>query len=463
MALTFNIELASKPDRTGRYVVMVRLHQKEQKPARVVTSVKILHAPKYWWKNQKPPKGQKPTLVWGRWVKGHPASDAINGDILSEYERIKRQAEAWLKESAELTPFDLAERFRSGTSDLYFDWVDQVLADVQENESYNNWVNKRSAANLFKTFAGVDLSVNGVTLQLVRKFREHLRKTPKINRPDDEGKREASTINKTFDRLHSLHIEVLIKQGQTKKKAEFASPWNEDGKLKEKKPKKAKLNADQISDLAQVEVVSKRRVMPPENAFAIWMLSHLLAGARVSDMLTLRYKNFTKDRSGLPTHCKYEMLKTGTVVSFPVLEEARELLKRYWNPLAKPTDYVLPYLKTTEPYATVLTHEEYRSAPFAVRAKLSRAIQYWTRQIDTGLKLLEEEAGLTEKLRMHNSRHSFAEWARQVMQQDKTITTYDIQLLLGHTQFSTTEGYYKDGSEQDSTEAMQAIVKRKQK
>jgi integrase len=64
---------------------------------------------------------------------------------------------------------------------------------------------------------------------------------------------------------------------------------------------------------------------------------------------------------------------------------------------------------------------------------------------------------------IRGSRHSFAELARQTMQQDKMLTVYDIQLIMGHSSFKTTEGYYRESADQDTSESMKAVFGREKK
>jgi integrase len=136
-------------------------------------------------------------------------------------------------------------------------------------------------------------------------------------------------------------------------------------------------------------------------------------------------------------------------------------LNFFWKSNRKPTDYLLPYLNNKAAYAKLLTHEQYRTAPFAVRKKLHNTLRHWNQQVNLSLKELQEMADLPDKLRTHNARYSFADLARRIMVEDKSITVYDIQLMLGHRDFKTTEGYYRDEENQDVTEAMRAIFDRK--
>ena len=103
----------------------------------------------------------------------------------------------------------------------------------------------------------------------------------------------------------------------------------------------------------------------------------------------------------------------------------------------------------------------YKSAPFAVRRRLSITIGYWVNQINQCLKEVEREAGLSGRLSTHTARHSFADLARRIMQEDKSLTLYDIQLMLGHTDHKTTVNYIEELSGSDATAPMTAVFGRR--
>jgi integrase len=451
MPLSYNIELNSKPDKKGRWSIMIRLHLKGQRPGRVLTSVRIENAAKYWSKKQK----------WTRWVIGHPNREALNQEILYEHDRIKKQVETW--QAAEepgtvLTPGQLAERFRSGFSDSYFFWVDKVLEDCKL-QAVATYIGKRSAVNAFKLWAGESLPLASITPMLVRSFQDYLKKTP----IEGGGRRKGVTVNKILNRLHIVHKDLLVKTGISPKKASLLSPWTDIEELAEIKPRKAKLNETTMRDIAALAIDTRRRRVTPVGAFQIWLLEHALAGMRFSDVMLLRYQNFTLDQDGNPVYLRYEMLKTGNVVNIPIFDEGMKLLKRYWNEKSKPTDFLLPYLDNTEPYAKIITYEQYKAAPFEVRRKLYNTLTYWNRQVNLCLRQIREAAGLTDKLTNHNARHSFADLARRVMEQDASFTMYDIQKMLGHSNLISTEVYTRDLKEPDATRAMDAIFNRPKK
>ncbi|QKZ14337.1 hypothetical protein [Spirosoma sp. KUDC1026] len=101
-------------------------------------------------------------------------------------------------------------------------------------------------------------------------------------------------------------------------------------------------------------------------------------------------------------------------------------------------------------------YEQDRAADFVLKRQLYYAFSCWDDQINECLALIETEAGLKTPFRMHAA----AELARQISNQNKTLTVYDTQLRLGHSSFKTTEAYYRDSADQDTSESMKAVFGR---
>jgi integrase len=107
-----------------------------------------------------------------------------------------------------------------------------------------------------------------------------------------------------------------------------------------------------------------------------------------------------------------------------------------------------------------MTYEEYKTAPFELKHARYNALTHWNRQINECLREVEQRAGLTAKLRMHNARHSFADLARRIMAEHKTISPYDIQLMMGHSNLKQTTDYMEELSGQDATQPLTAVFGR---
>jgi len=464
--ITYNIELDSKPDRNGLTAVMVRLHQKGQKPARLLTSVKLERAERHWVALDKKRTSKKP--LWGNWVKGYVNNETINQSIATEHKRIVDACEGFQADEVRmspdevvpgLTPTQLAQKFKTRLSEDYFDLTALVM-EATKAMAFRTYASRETALSLLKEYAGT-LSLHQLTTHYVERFQDYLRKEYVSKKT--KTNLSASSINQYMNALNTVHVEVLRLKGHSKQKASRLSPFTDVDKLPSKSAYRAKFDEGAIEALHTTTIDSTHRVLPPKMAFSLWLLSHLLAGIRFTDLLLLRYGQFDCDADGLPIMLTYTMQKTANVVRIPIFEEAQTVLDIWWKKEHKPDDFVLPYLKQTEKYAQYTTRDAMYKAPFAVRRQLDNHIHYWNMQINQRLAELQAEAGLKVKLRMHNARHSFADLARRIMQEDGTLTLLDITRMLGQRDPRMVMTYIEEMENQDSTKSMQSIFKRKKK
>jgi len=448
---------------------MIRIHQKGQKMARLQTAVKIDNAPRHWAALDKKRKQEKKKPEWGKWVIRATDADALNAKILAEYKRVQELIQKWQEEQLRNNPDldqptlsnkQIVERYKNRLSDAYFDLTAKVLENSKAL-AYRTYVNRQSAVNLFAEFAGDDLPLSAVTVPYVESFQTYLRN--EYTSPKTKQRLKPSSINQYMEAMNTVHVEVLRLKGHTKKKAMLLSPFTDVDGLKTKSAYRSKFDEEQIQQLGQSFPESKRRRITPEEAFSVWVLSHLLAGMRFSDLIMLRYQHFDVNADGQPEQLTYTMKKTGNVVSIPLFDEARQLLARWWRQDAEQLDYVLPYLNKHESFFKYPTREALYTAPFEVRRCLDTKLNYWDGEINQVLAEIEKNAKLKTELRMHNARHSFADLARRIMQEDGTLDILDITRMLGQTDYRMVMIYIEQMEKQDSTKSMKAIFGRKKK
>ncbi|MVM36449.1 hypothetical protein GO730_00305 [Spirosoma sp. HMF3257] len=397
--ISLNIELDGKSDRMGRRTVYVRLHMQDQRPARISTNVKIENAEQCWAATDKTRKKTK-NGIWLKWVVNDPNADSINAQIYAEYLRIEKFVESCQDPDSPdnlellrygLSPRSIADRYKNPIPELYFELTELAL-EKAKNHAVRTHTLRKTAVNLLAEYAPDGLTLKAVTPSFLDKFQDYLResyispRTGKLLIP--------SSINQYMESLSAVHNEILRIKGHSGKSAALQSPFSKIDPLPAKSAYKSKFNEEDIAKIKKTKVESTRRRVTPEEAFSLWMLSHLLAGARCSDILLLRYQNFDLDKDGHPVNLTYHMQKTGNRVEIPILEEAQNLLKRWWKQDAEPTDYLLPYLKPTEKYATYLNRDDLYGAPYEIRLQLSSRINYWDGQINKVLADIEKKVGL---------------------------------------------------------------------
>lgn len=184
-------------------------------------------------------------------------------------------------------------------------------------------------------------------------------------------------------------------------------------------------------EIASLETVSLPNV-GQHHARNIYLISYYFAGMRVSDVLRLKWSDF--QNGGL----YYTMGKNNKTDSLKVPEKALAIIEQYKNDLSM-HDLVFPYLKSLSD----LKDE------FEIR----KHIKVKVKSINTYLKRIGNEQGITKKLTMHVSRHSFAQ-----VSADK-IPVQILQKLYRHSNIPTAIGYQSNFSTKDMDEALENVIK----
>lgn len=150
----------------------------------------------------------------------------------------------------------------------------------------------------------------------------------------------------------------------------------------------------------------------------IYIFAAYAGGIRISDIITLTWKNFDGERILINTK------KTGSVISVMLPRKALEIIKLYQNPDQQPDHYIFPFLSNSRDY----------SSPNV----LLQSIKSITSYTNTDLKDLAKAAGITKNIHFHTSRHT---WATRALRKGMRIEY--VSKLMGHASIKTTQVYAK--------------------
>ncbi|KAA9357285.1 tyrosine-type recombinase/integrase [Larkinella humicola] len=440
----FNVELTDDPYKDGLHRIMIRIHQKGQLPGRIMTTLALLR--KHW--NEK--------KTYGAWVrKSHPESAVLNSKIETELNRVKAQFEAWRVDSPGLTPKQAVDRFRKPQSDQFFKLADEVIRQLKASDelAISTVLMYQSRIHTFRQWAGEELPVSRLTSDLVRKYQEYLKKKTI----------QAGTVNDHLLCLQAVFTRAMALLHMTRKKALALSPFMEVESLTvDERSGRTKLvggKLERVKNLEAPRIINYGRPVSiqPEQGLLAWMTAYTLAGMRRSDLLLMRYNWFETDETGRATWIRYTMHKTGRTVSFQVSEVSWSLLRVWWKAQARPTDYVLPYLKNDAEYARYPTRAALRKAPEEVRSALKNRIGHIGTQLNRAIRTYTKAAGITEDVTMHTARHSFGVLAVRKMREGKPINLLDLQHWFGHSSILTTQRYAVEVDREIQGEAMVSI------
>ena len=220
-----------------------------------------------------------------------------------------------------------------------------------------------------------------------------------------------NTVRKELAMLHHVY-RMAIKEGVIRADQD---PFLRYDAPKPKSPERLKLSLQDVERLASADLKPGSWMAKARDA---WLISFYLGGMRFGDLACLKRENFQNG------HCTYRMNKTGRIVQVPVPDQARALLAPYMDGTA-PEAFVLPFLKPGDDRDVG-----------RLRRRISSNNALCNRFIKDAAKIAEIEEA--DRLTMHCSRHSFADFARQ-----KSGNLYAISKTLGHSSLQITQTYLK--------------------
>ena len=209
------------------------------------------------------------------------------------------------------------------------------------------------------------------------------------------------------------------------------------------KTEKEKLDVSEIKALEALELSEGSLDWNSRNCF---LFSFYCAGIRVGDLLQLRWANVEGGR------LKYQMGKNHKTRDLKLVPQAEKILSFYRTDNTKPYGYIFPFMNSNKVYADALTQADKDTLPSDIKKKLFQEISAKNALINKSLKRLAGKAGISKKVSMHISRHSFA----SVAMQNGTDST-KFKELLAHSRLQTTEGYMGNFSSSENDKALEGI------
>lgn len=311
----------------------------------------------------------------------------------------------------------------------FFPQAQSYLDELKGAGKYNQYTSDKPRIVHFKEFLkDEDIAFSDVTVGLLERFVVYLKsshRTKKGNKKISERTiaNHLVTIRSVF--AYARRNEVID---------EKISPFGK-GRTKIKFPDTTKtgITADDIEKLEQVELPDRRH----DHARKLWLFSFYFAGMRISDVLRLRWSDFQNDRM------HYLMGKNDKGGSLKIPDKAARILQHYGQFKENMNDFVFP---------------ELRGANLENEFATKRTIAFKTSAIDKILRLhVAPAAGISKKLTMHISRHTFGSLAGD------TIPIQMLQKLYRHSHVSTTIGYQQNFIHKDPDDALDAVINRPSK
>ncbi|HLO70052.1 MAG TPA: site-specific integrase [Flavipsychrobacter sp.] len=282
----------------------------------------------------------------------------------------------------------------------FLSYAEEVRDRFLAKGSIGTHKNYKSVITKLSEYLGnKDLKFKDLNVQFLEKYESHLHsKNNSIN-----------TIYNNLKTLKAIYHNAIKEQLVTlEDNPFFAFKLSYNTNIQ-----KAKLTIEEVKKIEEMEVESNSLEFHVKN---FWLFSFYCAGIRVSDCLTLKWKNISPDG-----RLEYTMRKTDKFKSIILLPAALNILEDYKNDEITTEDYIFPFIKNEGALTKQLIFNQISSK---------------TALINKYLKKISSDIGLNKTLTTHIARHSFSDFARK-----KNVSIYDISKMLGHHSIKITESY----------------------
>ena len=338
---------------------------------------------------------------------------AINAKQINSYLSIK-EAEATSLEmesrSNFVSAYDIKSKLLGISPGDFFTFFEKRLQERSEEFSIGTINHYKCVQKKLKNFCGKEqLYFDELNVPFIRDFQEYLKNT--LNN-------HTNTIHSNLKIIRTLINDATAEELMPIEK----NPFNKI-KLKTQKTSREFLLDDELDRLEKLELQENSIIFHHRN---LYIFSAYTAGIRISDLLTMRWKNFDGE------HLYFTIKKNQEDISIKLPEKSLALLK-YYRGIAQqekektfipPESYIFPLLKISFDETDKLI--------------LHKAISSATTYVNKNLRLLTKKAKIHKNISFHTARHS---WAVRALQKGMRIEY--VSKLMGHASVKHTEVYAK--------------------
>jgi integrase/recombinase XerD len=349
--------------------------------------------------------------------KSHPNSVRLNNLLakkLAEAEDSLLDLEVGKNDVSSLL---VKRRMKSAKGSSFFALANAHLANLKEQGNFNVYKCDVSRMNGFKRFLNDgDTSFQDITVALLNRYRAYLKGTRQVG--------EQTVIN-YLRFIQSIYNKAIKEQIVDRRYYPFG---RENIVLKSPRSMKIGLTVDEVKILENLPLKNTNYLYHARN---VWLVSFYFAGMRASDALRLKWTDFQSGR------LYYSMGKNDKPGTLKVPEKAERILSEYRDQ-KNAHNLVFPDLAGLPDL----------SNKYAVQERIATIIP----RLDVSLHRIAKKAGITKKLTMHISRHTFGN-----ISGDK-IPIQMLQKLYRHTDIATTIGYQANFIHKDTDEALDLVI-----
>lgn len=439
---TYRFELNTKPNRNKKYNILLCVTIAGRRK-RIKTDIFL---------NRK--KDFNAKCKGNNWIRESEPNSKVWNEVLADILEDARKSYKELKETSAATAESVALLVKgeeqshtflkidaSGMTGFAAERTQAILeaGGIRNWKKYNGFLNKLADFMDKKMKHKKEVLFSEITPEFVTKFDAYLHTLHNSRSPKEAGKM-----------LHQNTIVVVLKVFKTlvRKSIElgYITPDKDPFlvfRFSGIKTEKEKLN---ISEIQALEALEPEKGSLDWHSLNCFLFSYYCAGIRVGDLLQLRWLNVEGGR------LNYQMGKNHKTRDLKLVAQAAAILDFYRTKSSKPTDYIFPFMDNRKTYASAILQADRDTLPSDIKQKLFEEVSSKNALINKSLKRLAAKAGISKKVSMHISRHSFASVAAQ-----KGIESNKVKSLLAHSRLQTTEGYMGNFDTSENDKALESV------
>jgi integrase len=395
MAITYKLELNSKPKVDSTHGIMLRVTE-NRKLKRISTGIFI---------NEE---DFNKTADYGKWIrKSNPEHLRLN-DKLKKFIKKAEEAEGVLEKNKQLpTPKNIIHEIKHKNTGSFTEYYEEKLDYYLANKSASYYKHLKSKLTNLKGYQSNILFAE-INVSFLNKYETYL-KTEKRN--EKTGKLEILNENSVTSNLRA--IRTILYDAYSEEAYDGKNPFLVK-KLSEIKANKQRLSIEEIRRVEALELEENSSLWHIRNYF---LFSFYCAGKRIRDIIQLKWKDIRGNK------LQHTINKNGELQEITLIPEALKILDMY-SDNRSPENFVFPILGNSIQVNDSLAFDNLISSKTAV--------------INLGLKSIADIAEIQINLTFHISRHSYADMLRKA-----GVSVYDIKNLLKQSDIKVTERYLK--------------------
>ena len=348
--------------------------------------------------------------------KSHPNSGRLNNLIKQKLAEASNKAIELETSAQNVSAQSIKKIIKPKTEASVFAQADLYIQRLEADRKYNRHSADKPRVKHLKEFLKNDIAFSDFSIPMIKRYKSWLKVEYKMS--------ERTAVN------HLVVVRSIFSQAIDEKACDPKYYPFGKGKIQIKFPDSLKVGGTS-EDVAKIEQVDLSSEPALHHARNLWLFSFYFAGMRVSDVFRLKWSDFQNGR------LFYAMGKNNKGDSLKVPDKAQRIINQYASQQEE-TGLVFPELKGMDSL----------DDPFTVQMRIKTKLK----AVNDNLKEVAKKAGVTKKISMHISRHTFGNISGD------TIPVQMLQKLYRHSTVTTTLGYQSSFINKSADDALNAVI-----